>query len=247
MNKKNHFLLDGCSIAIEEGDTLMSAARRAGTHIPHLCWHPDLGQSGACRLCTVKADGRLVAACTTHASADMIVENRTEELDGKRRMLLQMLFVEGNHFCPSCEKSGDCRLQAEAYAVGMTGPHFEEFYPKRPLDASHPDTLIDFDRCILCKLCVRASNEVDNKGVFALGGHGIGTHLLVNSCSGKLGDSQFAADDFAASVCPVGAILPKRRGFAIPIGKRRFDLNTVDNELGAVARQQNQGQDDGND
>jgi len=232
-----HFILDGCEIAFDEGDTLMTAARKAGVHIPHLCWHPELGESGACRICTVKADGRLVAACTTRAAPAMMVQNRTEELDDKRRLLLQMLFVEGNHFCPSCEKSGDCLLQAEAYEVGMTGPHFEEFYPKRPLDASHPDVLIDFDRCILCKLCVRASNEVDGKGVFALGGHGIGTHLLINSPTGKLGDSEFAADDFAASVCPVGAILPKRYGFSVPIGDRRFDLNTLDDLAHAVGEQ----------
>lgn len=160
----------------------------------------------------------------------MIVENRTVELDDKRRLLLQMLFVEGNHFCPSCEKSGDCLLQATAYEVGMKGPHFEEFYPNRPLDASHPDMWIDFDRCILCKLCVRASHELDDKGVFAIGGHGIDTHLLVDSPSGKLGDSTFSANDAAASVCPVGAILPKRRGFVIPINERRFDRHTLDEQ-----------------
>lgn len=219
----NLLTLDGTEVAFEEGDTLMTAARRAGVHIPHLCWHPELGQSGACRVCTVKVDGRLAAACTTYAAPDMVVENRTSELDGKRRLLLQMLFVEGNHFCPGCEKSGDCLLQATAYEMGMTGPHFEEFYPRRPLDASHPDTWIDFDRCILCKLCVRASHEIDKKDVFALGGYGIGTHLLIDSPTGKLGDSAFSADDFAAGVCPVGAILPKRRGFVIPINERRFD------------------------
>ncbi len=226
----NEFLLDGTAVPFEEGDTLMAAARRAGHYVPHLCWHPTLGQSGACRLCTVKVDGRLSAACTTRAAAGLAVENRTPELDGKRRLLLQMLFVEGNHFCPSCEKSGDCLLQATAYEMGMTGPHFEEFYPHRPVDASHPDMWLDLNRCILCKLCVRASHEVDHKDVFAIGGHGIGTHLLVNAASGELGDSTFAADDFAAQVCPVGAILPKRRGFVVPIGERRFDRAPVSAE-----------------
>jgi [NiFe] hydrogenase diaphorase moiety small subunit len=223
----NHFTLDTVQIPFEEGDTVLSAARRAGHYVPHLCWHPRLGQSGACRVCTVKVNGRLTAACTARASADMTVENRTTELDAKRRLLLQMLFVEGNHFCPGCEKSGDCLLQETAYEMGMTGPHFEEFYPARPLDASHPDTWIDFDRCILCKLCVRASHEIDGKDVFAIGGHGIDTHLVVDSPSGKLGDSTFSADDFAATVCPVGAILPKRRGFVIPIHERRFDRTPV--------------------
>ncbi len=77
----------------------------------------------------------------------------------QRKTLLQMLFVEGNHFCPSCEKSGNCLLQATAYEMGMEGPHFEEFYPDRAVDASHPDLLLDFNRCILCGLCVRASHD----------------------------------------------------------------------------------------
>jgi [NiFe] hydrogenase diaphorase moiety small subunit len=137
--------------------------------------------------------------------------------------MLQMLFVEGNHFCPSCEKSGQCRLQASAYDAGIVGPHFEEFYPDRPIDASHPDLLLDFNRCILCGLCVRASAERDGKNVFALGGHGIGSHLVVNSTSGRLADSDLHPDDLAANICPVGVILHKRRGFAVPIGQRRFD------------------------
>ena len=223
----NRFALDGVDVPFEDGDTLMVAARRAGRYVPHLCWHPTLGQSGACRLCTVKVDGRLAAACTTRAAAGQQVENRSAELDAKRKLLLQMLFVEGNHFCPSCEKSGDCLLQATAYEMGMTGPHFEEFYPQRPVDASHADVWLDLNRCILCKLCVRASHEIDRKDVFAIGGHGIDTRLLVNSPSGQLGDSSFAADDLAARVCPVGAILPKRRGFAVPIGERRFDRAPV--------------------
>ena len=218
------FTLDGAAVPFLDGDTLMSAAVRAGRHIPHLCWHPRLGQSGACRLCTVRVDGRLAAACTTRAAAGQVVENRTPDLDRRRRLLLQMLFVEGNHFCPGCEKSGECLLQAQACAMGMTGPDFEEFHPHRPVDASHPDLWLETNRCILCKLCVRASHEVDGKDVFAIGGRGIGTRLIVNSPSGRLADSAFAVDDLAAQVCPVGAILPKRRGFAVPLGRRRFDL-----------------------
>jgi len=218
------FRLDGAEVPFEDGDTLMSAAVRAGVHVPHLCWHPRLGQSGACRLCTVRVSGRLAAACTTRAAPGLVVENRTPELDERRRMLVQMLFVEGNHFCPGCEKSGDCRLQSAGYELGMTGPEFDEFHPQRAVDASHPRLWLEFNRCILCKLCVRASHEVDGKDVFAIGGHGIGTRLLVNSPSGRLGDSALEPEDLAARVCPVGAILPKRRGFEVPIGARRVDV-----------------------
>ena len=223
----SHFMLDGNAVPFRDGDTLMDAAGRAGHYVAHLCWHPTLGQSGSCRLCTVKVDGRLTTACTTRAASGQVVENNTPELNAKRLLLTQMLFVEGNHFCPSCEKSGDCLLQATAYDLGMTEPRFDEFYPRRPVDASHPNMWLDLNRCILCKLCVRASHEVDGKDVFAIGGHGINTHLIVNAPSGRLGDSAFAASDFAASVCPVGAILPKRRGFVVPIGERRFDRAPV--------------------
>lgn len=225
------FTLDGDEVPFQPGDTVLAAATRAGHYVPHLCWHPELGSHGSCRVCLVKADGRSAAACTLQAAAGMVVENRSEALDAQRKTLLQMLFVEGNHFCPSCEKSGDCLLQATAYEMGMEGPHFEEFYPDRPVDASHPDLLLDLNRCILCALCVRASHQVDGKSVFAIGGHGIASHLQVNSASGRLGDTDMAAGDRAAQVCPVGAILPKRRGFTVPIGQRRFDLHPVSGQV----------------
>ena len=166
------------------------------------------------------------------AATGQEVESNTEELNAHRKTLLQMLFVEGNHFCPSCEKSGNCLLQATAYKMGMEGPHFEEFYPDRPVDASHPDILLDFNRCILCELCVRASQQVDGKNVFAIAGHGIGTHLVVNSESGRLADTDMLLTDRAAGICPVGVILPKRRGFSVPIGERRFDARPVSEQDG---------------
>jgi len=230
------FALDGEDVPFQAGETVMQAATRAGRYIPHLCWHPDFAPHGSCRLCIVKAGGRTGAACTLPAVAGQEVESDTAELNVHRKALLQMLFVEGNHFCPSCEKSGNCLLQATAYQMGMEGPHFEEFYPSRPVDASHPDILIDFNRCILCELCVRASADVDGKQVFAIGGRGIGTRLLVNSASGRLADTDMAPDDRAASVCPVGAILPKRRGFAIPIGQRRYDAASVADQAHAEGR-----------
>ncbi len=221
------FALDGEDVPFLDGDTILEAARRAGHYIPHLCWHPDFPAHGSCRLCTVKVDGRALAACTVQAAQDQEVENNTGELNAHRKSLLQMLFVEGNHFCPSCEKSGNCLLQGTAYAMQMEGPHFEEFYPDRPLDASHPDILLDFNRCILCELCVHASRDVDGKDVFAIAGRGIGTHIIVNSRSGRLVDTPMALEDRATGICPVGVILPKRRGFAVPIGERRYDHRTV--------------------
>src|SRR5450631_1316731 len=221
------FSLDGEDVPFRLGETILQAARRAGRYIPHLCWHPDFHPHGSCRICIVKVNGRAGAACTKEAAPGQEVESNTEELNAHRKTLLQMLFVEGNHFCPSCEKSGNCLLQATAYEMNMEGPHFEEFYPDRPVDASQAQILLDFNRCILCELCVRASRDIDKKNVFAVAGHGIDTHLVINSPSGKLADTDIALSDRAANICPVGVILPKRRGFMVPIGERRYDLNSV--------------------
>ena len=221
------FTIDGRVIPFAEGQTILQAASAAGIFIPHLCYHPDFKPHGSCKLCTVKVNGRHTASCTMRAMAGMVVESDTGEINGERRALTQMLFVEGNHFCPSCEMSGNCQLQATAYHLGMMSPHYDHFFPNRAVDASHPDFLLDFNRCILCSLCVRASRDVDGKNVFALSGRGINTHLIVNARSGQLGDTNFTAADKAAQVCPVGVILRKRRGFAVPIGERTYDRKPI--------------------
>ncbi len=221
------FTFDGASVPFSAGQTILQAAMDASHYVPHLCFHPEFKPHGSCKVCSVRVNGRMMTSCTTPAEEGMKVESDTEEVTGQRRALVQMLFVEGNHFCPSCEDSGRCKLQATAYELEMTSPHYDHFFPDRPVDASHPDYLLDFNRCILCSLCVRASRDVDHKDVFGLAGRGVGTRLIVNSESGLLGDSAFAATDRAARVCPVGAILPKKRGFDVPIGSRTFDIAPI--------------------
>ena len=227
MSPRPTFLLDGTEVPFEPGQTVLQAALAAGRYIPHLCYHPEFTPHGSCKLCTARVDGRTVAACTTPAEPGLEVESATEELDALRRTLVQMLFAEGNHFCPACEKSGDCVLQALGYDLGVMTAGFRHLYPDRPVDASHPDILLDFNRCVLCELCVRASRDVDGKNVFALSGRGLDKHLIVNSASGLLADTDVAATDQAVAVCPVGAILPKRVGFRVPIGRRRYDLSPI--------------------
>ena len=221
------FTIDGRIVPFAEGQTILQAATAAGVFIPQLCYHPDFKPHGSCKLCTVKVNGRHTASCTMRAMAGMVVDSDTEEINGERRALTQMLFVEGNHFCPSCEVSGNCQLQATAYHLGMMSPHYDHFFPNRAVDASHPEILLDFNRCILCSLCVRASRDVDGKNVFALSGRGIATHLIVNAKSGQLGDTNFSPADKAAQVCPVGVILRKRKGFAVPIGERTYDKKPI--------------------
>ena len=227
MSDANTFRLDGVAIEFSDGDTIMDAALRAGAYIPHLCHNPEFTPHGSCRVCVVEINGRQVSACTQPAAAGLDVDNSSDAIVEERRNLLQMLFVEGNHVCPGCEVSGSCQLQAVAYYCNMLSPHYTHFFPRREVDASHPDIVIDFNRCILCELCVRASRDVDGKNVFSVSGRGIGSHLVINSPSGKLGESDFSATDKAAHVCPVGAILHRNRGYGRPIGKRLYDLQSV--------------------
>ena len=227
MNEVPAFVLDGVQVAFEPGQTVIQAALAAGRYIPHLCYHPEFAPHGSCKLCTVRIDARTVAACTTPAAPGLVVESDTPALNSLRRTLLQMLFVEGNHFCPSCEKSGECALQALACDLGVMSPRFPHLYPDRALDASHPEILLDFNRCILCELCVRASAEVDRKSVFALSGRGIDKRLVVDAESGRLADTAVSTEDKALQVCPVGVMLRKHVAFRVPIGRRKYDLEPI--------------------
>jgi len=224
---KNTINIDGRDIPFKEGQTIMDAALAADIYIPHLCHRPGLSPHGSCKLCTVEVNGRSASACTLPAASGQQVSSNTEALNEARKTITQMLFVEGNHFCPACEKTGDCTLQAVAYHLDMLDGHFPQFYPRREVDASHQSIVIDRDRCILCELCVRASREVDGKDVFAIAGRGIDARLIVNAASGKLADADISTDDLAAHICPVGAILIKEHGYEVPIGRRTFDLHTV--------------------
>jgi [NiFe] hydrogenase diaphorase moiety small subunit len=119
MSNDRTFNLDGKTIGFKDGDTIMDAALRAGEYIPHLCHNPEFTPHGSCRVCIVEVNGREVSACTTPAMQDTQVVNNAEHIMDQRRALLQMLFVEGNHVCPGCEKSGACQLQAVAYYLSL--------------------------------------------------------------------------------------------------------------------------------
>jgi [NiFe] hydrogenase diaphorase moiety small subunit len=217
-----HFTIDGVDVAAAPGQSVIEAADAAGVYIPRLCHHPDLPADGNCRLCTCRIDGRHAAACVTPAVHGMVVENDTPELGDDRRTIIEMMFVEGDHPCPYCVASGDCELQAMGYRLRMRTPTQPFAWPKPRIDASHPDVLLDRDRCILCSRCIRASRLEDGKSVFGFEGRGIAMRLAVDG-DGRLGDSQLAAIDRAARVCPVGCIVIKRDSYKVANGKRRFD------------------------
>lgn len=222
------FTIDGEEIDACEGQTIMQAADDAGLYIPRLCDVEGLRHQGSCRVCTVKVNGRTTASCTQPAAEGLEVENNTEELLNYRRDLVRMLFHEGNHLCPICEASGRCELQAMAYRLGITqATKFPYLQPVRSLDASHPDIALDTNRCIRCGRCIRASQDVDGKGVFGYVGRGIHRSVGVNGAN--LADTDVSLDDKAIQIetCPVGCIIRKGEGFFAPIGKRQFDASLI--------------------
>ena len=218
--------VDGSRIETRPGRTILEAADEAGVYIPRLCWMEGLLPAGGCRVCTVQVNGRPAAACTQPVAPGMVVENDTAELRALRRDLIDMLFAEGNHFCMFCPKSGNCELQALAYRFGITAPRFPLAFPQRVRDASHPGIVLDRDRCILCSRCVRAARELDGKAVFGFVGRGADKRVAVNAADG-LGATDAVVADRAIAACPTGALLARETGFAVPVGRRRFDYAPI--------------------
>lgn len=227
---KLYFTIDGETVEARPGQTIIEAADEAGVYIPRLCHDESVPPGGHCRVCTVQVDGRLVTACTTPAAAGLKVVNESEEVNHLRRALVEMLFMEGNHHCPSCEKSGNCKLQATAYRLGMMGPFDAMLFPVRELDASHPDVYLDRDRCILCGLCVRASKHIDGKTAFGFEDRAIHERLGVDGARG-LAESNLAASDAAVAICPTGCLQRKREGFLIPVGRRLYDHRPIGSDI----------------
>ena len=229
---KTTIIIDGRDVEAEDGRTIMEAADAVGVYIPRLCFHDDLIPGGHCRVCSVKVNGKITNSCTMPVSGGMVIENDTEEMNTHRRRIIEMLFVEGNHFCPFCEKAGNCELQALAYRLGMTAPLYSYLYRDVPVDATHPDIFIDRNRCVICGRCVRASREKDKKGVFGFTGRGIDTRVAVDAATG-LGDTAMKKADAAASICPTGCIVVKRVGFATPYGERKYDKQPIGSDIEA--------------
>ncbi|MDY7107676.1 MAG: 2Fe-2S iron-sulfur cluster-binding protein [Planctomycetota bacterium] len=226
------FTIDGQELTARPGQTIIEAADEAGIYIPRLCHKPGLEPFGACRVCTVLVNGRPTSACTQPAADGLVVENETPQLTACRRSIIEMLFVEGNHFCMFCEKSGNCELQALAYRLGIAAPTLPYQWPQREVDASHPDIMIDHNRCILCARCVRASRDLDGKHVFGFVGRGSEKRIAVNA-DANLADTDADATDQALDACPVGALMRKRVGYAVPIGRRLYDKEPIGSDIEA--------------
>jgi [NiFe] hydrogenase diaphorase moiety small subunit len=236
MSDRVTLTIDNVQLEGRPGQTILEAADEAGIYIPRLCHLKGLQPFGSCRVCTVRVNGRPQAACTQPISQGMVIESSTEQVREIRKDLIDMLFVEGNHFCMFCEKSGNCELQAMAYRFGITAPRYPFMFPSRAVDASHPDILIDHNRCIRCARCVRASRDLDGKEVFGFVNRGPHKELAVNAAARLVGTNADVTDQ-AMDVCPVGALLKKRTGYAVPIGQRKYDHAPIGSEIEGAGSQ----------
>jgi len=203
--------IDGKELQVEAGTTILNAARSAGIDIPTLCDHPELTPYGGCRLCVVEIEGARVlqTSCTMPVSDKMVIHTDSKKVQDARKFILTMIFSERNHFCPYCQVSGgDCELQNSAYAEGMTHWPIQPNWKPYPVDASHPFIVLEHNRCILCRRCVRACGEL--VGNFTLGFEERGADsALVADLGLPLGESSCIGCGTCVQVCPTGAIIDR--------------------------------------
>ncbi|MHC1741235.1 MAG: molybdopterin-dependent oxidoreductase [Anaerolineaceae bacterium] len=203
--------IDGKQIEIPEGTTVLRAAQSAGIEIPTLCDHPHLTPYGGCRLCLVEVEGArtLQPSCTLPVSNNMVVKTATQKVKDARKFVLTLIFSERNHFCPYCQVSGgDCELQNSAYQEDMTHWPLQPNWQPYPMDASHPYIILENNRCILCRRCVRACGEL--VGNYTLGFEERGaSSLLVADTGVALGDSSCISCGTCVQVCPTGALIDR--------------------------------------
>ncbi len=159
----NTLKIDGIDIAVESGTSILKAAQEAGITIPTLCHLEGVSDVGACRLCIVQVKGNsnFLPSCLTEVQEGMEVFTQTEQIQEYRKMIIELLFAEGNHVCAVCVANNNCELQDMAIATGMDHTRFNYSFPDRDVDLSHSQFGIDHNRCILCTRCVRVCAEIE--------------------------------------------------------------------------------------
>lgn len=203
-------VVDGAAYRVPAGGNLLAALDSAGllsreVEIPHLCWHPKLSIDGSCGLCQVDVEGEasLQIACDTPVRDGLVVHTKTETVRRARERVLELLMVDHPLDCPICEKAGECALQDYAFDRGPAATRARKPQRERePQRALGPSVVLDRERCILCRRCVRFAREVPGTG--ELGVFGRGDRSFVDTFPGLALDNAYSMN--VADVCPVGAL-----------------------------------------
>ncbi len=203
--------IDGVQVTVPANYTILEAAAAAGINIPTLCYLKDINQIGACRLCLVEIEGAraLQAACVSQVGEGMVVRTNTEKLRANRKLNLELLLSNHNRECTTCPRAKNCELQALCHEYGVEDVRFEaaekKVYEK---DTLSPSVVRDNSKCINCRRCIAACNDVQKIG--AIGPSLRGDKLIIGSIFGKsLVETPCINCGQCIAACPVGALTEK--------------------------------------
>ncbi len=200
--------LDGKKVDIAEGSTVMHAAEKAGTFIPHFCYHKKLSIAASCRMCLVDIEKmpKPMPACATTVTQGMIVRTKSDKAIKAQQSVMEFLLINHPLDCPICDQGGECQLQDIAVGYGGSSSRYEE--EKRVVPVKDVGPLIsmqEMTRCIHCTRCVRFGQEI--AGVMELGMSHRGEHAQIETFVGNTVDSELSGN--MIDICPVGALTSK--------------------------------------
>ena len=206
--------MNGQEISAPAGSTVLQTAKLSGIDIPTLCHHPALVPVGACRICLVEIAGQrsLQTACTFPINSGMDVQTESPRVVAARKLVLDLLFSERNHYCMFCEMSGNCELQNLGYRYGIDHWVYPAYTQPFPVDATHDYVLMEHNRCVLCWRCLRACDELVANHTLGLRQRGAKTmiHMDLNL---PFGESSCISCGTCRQVCPTGALFDRRSAF----------------------------------
>jgi len=200
--------LDGQKVEVAEGSMVMHAAEKAGTYIPHFCYHKKLSIAANCRMCLVDVEKapKPMPACATPVTQGMIVRTKSDKAIAAQKSVMEFLLINHPLDCPICDQGGECQLQDLAVGYGGTRSRYEE--EKRVVFHKEVGPLISMEemsRCIHCTRCVRFGQEV--AGAMELGMSHRGEHAEIETFLGQTIDSELSGN--MIDICPVGALTSK--------------------------------------